>query len=331
MGEGDASIYVGTSSWTDPTLVKEADFYPRRSMSAEERLRYYAEQFPLVEVDATYYYPPTPQLAGLWTKRTPEHFRMDVKAYSLFTQHPTAPKSLWEDVAADVPEEYREKRSVYLSHLPQAAVDRAWEHFREALMPLHSAGKLGAVVFQFPPWFRPSRASREHLMTLPERLPDYQVAVEFRHGSWLREEDAERTLRFLEDLGLTYVCVDEPQGFDTSVPPVLAVTSDLAMVRFHGHNRENWEKKGITPAERFRYRYSEEELERWAPRIERLDENARETHVLMNNCYRDYGVRNAQQLATILAGVANARRQGVPSGSSRASEDEQPPLEGLSP
>lgn len=293
-------IYVGTASWTDPTLVRESDFYPRRSMSAEERLRFYAELFPLVEVDATYYFPPTAELAALWTERTPAHFRMDIKAYSLFTEHPTNPKSLWRDVHADIPEEHRSKRSLYLSHLPAAAVDRAWEHFRAALMPLHSAGKLGAVFFQFPPWFRPNRRSRDYLAGLRERLPDYDIGVEFRHGSWMQEGEGERTLRLLEEIGLSYVCVDEPQGFDTSVPPVLAATAPLAVVRLHGHNRETWEKKGITPAERFRYLYSEAELEAWAPRIQELMGSSQETHVLMNNCYRDYGVRNAQQLKAIL-------------------------------
>ncbi len=167
-------------------------------------------------------------------------------------------------------------------------------------MPLHSAGKLGAVFFQFPPWFRPSRRSRDYLASLQQRLPDYDIAVEFRHGSWMVDGEGERTLGLLEGLGLSYVCVDEPQGFDTSVPPVLAATAPLAVVRFHGHNRETWEKKGITPAERFRYLYSEEELEAWAPRIQELTASSQETHVLMNNCYRDYGVRNAQQLRAIL-------------------------------
>ncbi|MDP8971364.1 MAG: DUF72 domain-containing protein, partial [Actinomycetota bacterium] len=293
-------IRVGTASWTDKTLVKESDFYPRRSMSAEERLRHYAAIFTMVEVDATYYFPPTQELVGLWTRRTPTDFRMDVKAYSLLTHHPTSRRSLWEDVAAELVEDRREGPNVYLSHLPEAAVDRAWEHFREALMPLHSAGKLGAVFFQFPSWFRPGRASRAYLEQLPARLPDYRVAVEFRHGSWLGDDDRARTLGLLERLGLAYVCVDEPQGFESSVPPVLKVTTDLAVLRLHGHNRDTWQATGISPAERFRYLYGAEELAAWAPRVQELAADARETHVVFNNCYRDYGVRNARQLAELL-------------------------------
>ena len=302
-GRTNGQIRVGTASWTDPTLTKESDWYPKRSMSAEERLRFYASIFPLVEVDATYYHPPTEELAALWTQRTPQDFRFDIKAFALLTQHPTKPAALWEDVAAAVPDEHRDKKSIYLSHLPDAAADAAFEHFREALMPLHSAGKLGAVFFQFPQWFTNRRDNREYLDALPERLPDYQIAVEFRHASWMEGESAPKTLAQLERLGLAYVAVDEPQGFKSSVPPVVAATADLAVVRMHGHNTENWQRKGITAAERFKYLYSTEELQEWAPKVREVAGQARETHVLFNNCYRDYGVRNAKELADLLTGV----------------------------
>jgi uncharacterized protein YecE (DUF72 family) len=291
-------IRVGTASWTDPTLTRETAWYPRRSMSAEARLRFYAERFRLVEVDATYYYPPSPELTVRWTERTPADFLFDIKSFALFTGHPAKREALWPDVAADVSD--KGKHNVYLDHLPKVTIDRAWERFREALMPLHSAGKLGAVFFQFPPWFQPSRRSRMYIGELSERLPDYDLAVEFRHCSWLCEDERVRTLELLKRHGLAYVCVDEPQGFDTSVPPVLATTADLAVVRMHGHNQENWEKKNISTTERFRYLYSQQELEAWVPRIQGLASQARETHVVFNNCYRDYGVRNAAQLAALL-------------------------------
>ena len=294
------AIRVGTASWTDPTLTKEAHWYPKRSMSAEERLRFYASIFTMVEVDATYYHPPTEELAALWTERTPQDFRFDVKAYSLLTRHPTRPASLWPDVAEQLPAEHAEAKSVYLSHLPDAAVDLAFEHFRQALMPLHSAGKLGAVFLQFPQWFTNRRDNRAYLDGLPERLPDYQLAVEFRHRSWLEDDSAAKTLAQLERLGLAYVAVDEPQGFASSVPPVVAATADLAVLRLHGHNAENWQRKGITAAERFKYLYSESELRDWTPQVKELAVGAGETHVVFNNCYADYGVRNARQMAELL-------------------------------
>lgn len=270
-------------------------------MRAAERLQFYASIFPIVEVDATYYYPPTAETAGLWVQRTPADFSMSVKAYSLLTGHPTRPDSLWPEVGDQIPLEHREKRSVYLSHLPRAAVDAAWELFREALMPLHSAGKLGTVLFQFPRWFRPGRTNRETITELAGRLPDYDLSVEFRHGSWMAEKERGRTLALLEREGLSYVCVDEPQGFDSSVPPVVAATADIAVARFHGRNHATWEDPEVmTAAERFAYRYSTEELAGWVPHLRQLAGSARETHVLMNNCYRDDAVVNGRQLAGLL-------------------------------
>ena len=270
-------------------------------MSAEGRLRFYASVFPMVEVDATYYHPPTEELAALWVDRTPVDFRFDVKAYSLLTQHPTQPKSLWADIAEHIPPEHAGKKSLYLSHLPADLADEAFERFRVALMPLHSAGKLGAVFFQFPQWFTARRDNRTYLEALPGRLPDYQLAVEFRHASWLDEDTRNKTLSLLREAGLAYVSVDEPQGFTSSVPPIVAATADLAVLRMHGHNTENWQRKGITAAERFKYLYSTEELREWVPKVEELSSQVRETHVVFNNCYRDYGVRNAQELAGLLA------------------------------
>jgi uncharacterized protein YecE (DUF72 family) len=294
-------IRVGTASWTDRTLTRESDWYPKKSMSAKERLAYYASIFPLVEVDATFYHPPTERLATLWADRTPEDFRFDVKAYGLLTGHAVQRDSLWEDVAEALPEAHAGKRRVYLHHLPDDAAQRAFAAFVEALAPLGEAGKLGALFFQFPPWFTNNRDNRAYLDRLPERLPGQRVAVEFRHKSWMSERSRDLTLDQLERLGLAYVGVDAPQGFDTSVPPVTAVTQpELAVVRFHGHNADNWEREGISAAERFRYHYSQSELEEWAPRVRELAGEARETHVVFNNCYRDYGVRNAQDMKRLL-------------------------------
>jgi uncharacterized protein YecE (DUF72 family) len=294
------TLRIGTASWTDPTLTRDTDWYPRKSMSAEDRLKHYASIYTMVEVDATYYYPPTQDLAGKWVDRTPDDFRFDVKAFSLLTHHPAKVDAVWEEVVAALPSEHRDKRRVYLEHLPEEAVDRAFARFAEALLPLESAGKLGAVFFQLPPWFVASRDNRRYVESLPDRLPQYQLAVEFRHHSWLDDDTAPRTLELLERRGLAHVCVDGPQGFASSVPPVVAATADLAVVRFHGHNAETWEKKGISAAERFAYRYDTDELGAWAGRITDLREQAAETHAVFNNCYRDYGVVNARQFGQLL-------------------------------
>src|SRR5205823_14474053 len=169
-----ATLLAGTCSWTDATLVKETDWYPRKSMKAAERLAYYAAHYPIVEVDSTYYFPPTPELAAGWVERTPEGFTMNVKAWSLLTGHPTFPQSLWPDLQSEVRPEFRDKRSLYAKHLPPDTLEEAWDRFRHALMPLHSAGKLGAVLLQWPRWFTPKDANRELIVAARRRLPDYQ-------------------------------------------------------------------------------------------------------------------------------------------------------------
>ncbi len=297
---GDHVALVGSCSWTERTLVQDADWYPKKTMSAEERLRYYASQFPLTEIDSTYYAPPAEQQARLWAERTPDGFRFDVKAYSLLTGHPTRPKSLWRDLREQLPPETAEKRNIYASHLGADALDEAWRRFERALRPLHEAGKLGGVLFQYPPWFGPRRDNRAEIEGLRERLPDYRVLVEFRSPRWLAEErDRERTLEMLEEHGLVFVCVDAPKA--SGLPRLLAATNEeLAVVRFHGRSDSTWSDTSRSAAERFRYLYKKPELERLTTPIAELTQEARETHLLMNNCYRDYAVRNATDLRDLL-------------------------------
>ncbi|HZD81204.1 MAG TPA: DUF72 domain-containing protein [Actinomycetota bacterium] len=292
---------VGISSWTERTLVQKSDFYPSSARSAEARLKYYAAQFPIAEVDSTYYYPPSERNSVLWIERTPKDFTFNIKAYSLLTNHPTRRDSLYKDLAAELPDELRDKRNLYRDKMPQEIVDELWQRFRDALMPLHSAGKLGAVLFQFPQWFVIARGNKAYIEECKERLADFRLAIEFRHKSWMEERNREETLSFLSEHDLPFVCVDMPQGFDSSLPPIAAVTTDdLAVVRFHGRDPKAWTTKAETAAERFRYEYSEGELEEWVPRIEQLSQQARETHVIMNNCYRDFAVNNARQLGSLL-------------------------------
>lgn len=295
-----AEIKIGTCSWTDPTLTDTELFYPDTDMTAEERLVFYADHFPIVEVDSTYYAPPSERVAGLWVERTPDDFTFDVKAFRLLTQHPTPPKSLWKDFREKLAPEMLEKRNIYMRDLDRDLQAEAVQAFRSALMPLHSAGKLGVLLFQLPPYVYPNRGSFGYLKWVADQLEDFQLAIEFRNGRWLDDENMIDTLDFLERHSLAYVCVDEPQGFPSSVPPVVAVTAPVAEVRFHGRNTENWEKRGISAAERFRYDYPIEELKEWVPRIEMMAETADNLHALMNNCYSDYGIRSARDLGKLL-------------------------------
>lgn len=297
-----ARTLIGTCSWTDKTLLDSGAFYPPGTDTAEERLRYYADQFPIVEVDSTYYGPPSERVAGLWVQRTPPGFTFDIKAFRLLTQHPTPPRTLWKDLREELPPTLAEKRNLYARDLPREFVAEAFHRFTEALMPLHSAGKLGTILLQLPPYVGPSHGSFGYLAWAADQLSQFDVAVEFRQGTWMDEDHIDSTLRLLSDHQLSYVGVDEPQGFRSSVPPVTAVTAPIAQVRFHGRNSDNWERRGIEAAERFRYNYRREELQDWLPRIERLRQEADEVHLLMNNCYADYGIRSARMLAGLLEG-----------------------------
>ena len=294
-------VLIGISAWTEPTLIKEGTFYPPEANSAEERLRFYASQFPITEVDSTYYFPPSERNSELWIERTPQEFTFNVKAYSLLTGHPTKTESLYKEVREELPKELAEKRTVYPDKLPPEVVDEVWQRFHDALFPLHSAGKLGAVLFQFPQWFVISRRSKDYILECRDRLKDYRLAIEFRHKSWMEPRNQDETLSFLQEHDLPFVCVDMPQGFASSIPPLAAATAkDLAMIRFHGRNEDAWERRTKTAAERFDYDYSKRELGGWAPKIQELAGQVRETHVIMNNCYRDYAVKNARQLAALL-------------------------------
>ncbi|MGH3098738.1 MAG: DUF72 domain-containing protein [Streptosporangiales bacterium] len=284
-------IKVGTASWTDKTLLSSG-WYPEDAKTPEKRLAFYAGQFPLVEVDSTYYAPPSENVARSWVDRTPDGFTFNVKAFSLLTQHPTKPRALYKDLRPDT------TKNVYLKDFDEAAVDQVWERFLAALQPLHDAGKLGALLFQFPQWFPIGKRNKEYLLRCRERADPYRICVEFRNKTWLSEENRKETLDFCEKYALPYVCVDMPQGYTSSVPPVVTATADLSVLRFHGHS-DKWTSRNIY--ERFGYLYSKDEVRGWTSSVRDLADQAREVHALWNNCYSDYAQRNASQLVDALS------------------------------
>jgi uncharacterized protein YecE (DUF72 family) len=301
LREGKGEVRFGTASWTDPTMTAPGVFYPKGLSTAEERLRYYASQFPVVEVDATYYALPSKRTSESWVERTPEDFVFDIKAHALMTGQPTEVARLPKAIKEELPSELTEKKRIYRKDMPSELLDEVYRHFREALDPLIDSKKLGAIFVQFPKWVFPSNEARELILETRQRL-ELPIAVEFRHGSWFNEKNAERTIRFLQDNKIPYVAVDEPQGFKSSVPPVIFPTNDeLAVLRFHGRNKDNWEKKDIPPSERFRYLYDEDELADWTPKIAAIAKQTRQTHVVYNNCYSNYGTTNAREAARLLA------------------------------
>ena len=304
--ETQPAYRIGTASWTDPTLLA-AGFYPRTAKTAEARLRFYAEHFHTVEVDSTYYALPAERNARLWTERTPSDFRFNVKAFALLTQHPAETRALPAALKALLPAPAL--RQPRLSHPSNELLQRSFEMFRAALAPLRDTGKLGCILFQFPPWFVASTAHEAYIDFCRTRLPEDQLAIEFRHTSWFDERTVQ-TLDFLVARGLSLVSVDAPQASSIARPPFVA-TSDVAYVRLHGRNRRAWFQHSASAALRFDYLYSDPELRECAAALRRLQPIApgmpgpRVVYVIFNNCYADYGVRNARTMQSLLAGASS--------------------------
>jgi uncharacterized protein YecE (DUF72 family) len=293
-------ILVGISSWTEKTLIDSGRFYPASIKTSEARLRYYATQFPMVEVDSTYYAIPDEKTAGLWVNRTPDKFVFDVKAFRIFTHHPTMMAMLPSEIRQQIPMKLSSMRRFYYRDIPTEITNQLWRQFERSLLPLDSAGKLGVVLFQFPPWFMPSHENLEYLASCQEHLPQYRIAIEFRHFSWVNKYNFRRTFDFLKNNKLAYVCVDEPQGFKSSVPPVTEATTDIGVVRFHGRNTKVWDKPSGAASGRFNYLYSENELREWVPKIKEVASKTMHLHVVFNNCYDVKPVINARTMGLMV-------------------------------
>ncbi len=301
-------ILVGTCNWAD-----HAAFYPR-GVKPAERISYYANYFPIVEVDASFYRLMPPHNFELWAERTPDDFVFNVKAYRTLTRHG---------------ERYEAGKRHEADALELDPTDEDFRLFKESIQPLKAAGKLRAVHFQFPPWFTATDRNRQYLEVVREYFPDDLLAVEFRHKSWLAGEELDRTMEKLRELDAAYTAVDQPQLGSGSVPPVAEVTTPrLSVVRFHGRNYGSWYKKDArTSAERFDYLYSKDELAEWVPTIERLAHAANEVHVLMNNNRGNYAVVNARDVQLLLGQQPKLPDIEPSEGSPRAPKQGRLPLE----
>jgi len=270
-----ATVRLGTCSWADEGLLK--NWYPREVRTAEARLRHYAERFDTVEVDSPFYRLPTPETAARWAERTPEKFVFHAKASKEMTGH-----------------EETDSR------------ERTFAEFRESLAPLEASGKLRGVLLQFHPRVKKSPEALGDLRGVAELLAPLVPLIEFRHRSWMTEEERADTLAFLEQHGLAYVSVDSPRTRASNVMPrIAAATHEVAYIRFHGRNWKTWNKKTKTSGERFDWLYSREDLEDWVEPVAKLAEEAREVYAMFNNNRFDYAPRSAQVLRGLLdeAGV----------------------------
>jgi uncharacterized protein YecE (DUF72 family) len=195
--------------------------------------------------------------------------------------------------------------------MPRELRGELFRLFREAIEPMREAAKLGGILLQLAPYVVYREHSLEYLEWAQAQLPGHDLLVEFRHRSWLDDENRAATLAFLEQHGLTLVIVDAPRSEAKNlIPTVVAVTSPTAYVRFHGRNAATWNKRGGSAADRFDYLYPEEELTEWVEPMRELTARAENVYVLMNtNAHHDgvaQGPENARRLAQVL------RTHGIP-------------------
>jgi uncharacterized protein YecE (DUF72 family) len=150
---------------------------------------------------------------------------------------------------------------------------------------LRDTGKLGGILFQLPSYIVFKEHSLEYLTWAREQVGGDHMLVEFRHRSWLDDENLAETLSFLESIDAAYVTVDAPKSESAKnlVPTVPAVTAPVAYVRFHGRNLGTWNKRGGSAADRFDYLYSDDELAEWVPTLQELAGQAKEAYAFFNN------------------------------------------------
>jgi uncharacterized protein YecE (DUF72 family) len=281
-------IHVGTSGWHYPSGAGtwSGIFYPPRRPRGFDELAYYAEHFDTVEVNSTFYRMPEPDMSAAWVRRTPASFLFAIKLFQKFTH----------------PDMYLARDGVRDWDLSRADFDL----FRAGIEPLAAAGRLAAILLQFPPSFHAAEDTRAYLDWLLGGLAAYPSAVELRHRSWSDEPDATRAL--LAAHRAAWVLIDEPK-FSTSVrqPADAAIIpgAPLAYVRLHGRNGAQWWDHA-TSDDRYNYLYSPEELEPFADAARDASARARKVLVYFNNHFSSKAVANAavlkHQLGQLLPG-----------------------------
>ncbi len=297
-------ILTGTCSWTEKTLLQSGEFYPGDVKTAKDRLQYYARNFNTVEVDSSYYVIPDINTVSLWAGRTPENFLFHIKAYGALTGHGVNPGSLPRDMLRLLSEEDRYKRYIFIRN--KDIIKSLFTRFTDVLNPLVKAGKLGILIFQYPPWFRYSLSGLDYILTCKKFLKGLPLAVEFRHGSWLTPERAGSVFDFLKEHKITYITADEPQYGNLSTIPFLPqVTSDISYFRFHGRNKNNWLKKGIETSLRYDYFYTDNELKEFIKHLISSDRLAKKTFAMFNNCHGGFAIKDALRLNELIIETKN--------------------------
>ena len=257
-------LHFGVAGWDYPDW--EGVVYPDPQPRGFDRLEFLADFIDAVEINVTFYRQPDPAACRGWVRRLAAHpdFRLTAKLYRGLT-HPES--------------------------IDPGALAAEAARYREGVAPLFEAGRLGAVLAQFPHRLHDEPGARRHLEFIARALPGLPLVAEFRHRSW----DHEEALRFLHGLGVGFCNVDQP-ALKGALRPTGHVTSKVAYIRLHGRNAENWFKEHGPAWARYDYFYSEAELRPWVERAGRLAERAEEVFIIANNHYRGQAPANALML-----------------------------------
>jgi uncharacterized protein YecE (DUF72 family) len=263
------NIRIGTAGWSYPSGrgTWKGLFSPRKR---GDELSFYAEHFDTVEVNSSFYGPPTAATAKKWSERTPPGFEFALKLYQKFTHPEMFAKATGKDPF----------------DLTQADVDE----FRRGIAPLAEAGKLGPVVAQFPASFRSDAASRDYLAWLLEAFREHALAIELRHKSWSDERHATDDL--LASAGAALVQIDEPKFRDSIRQTFKPNVPGFFYMRLHGRNAATWWKHKAME-DRYDYLYSDDELKPIAEAVREAGRAAKKAYVYMNNHFAAKAVANA--------------------------------------
>jgi uncharacterized protein YecE (DUF72 family) len=253
-------IRVGTAGWSYPDW--KGQVYPKPQPRGFDPLTYLAQYFDAVEINSTFYRIPDPKMTRRWVERMAEHpaFRFTAKLWQGFTHEGQA--SAQDETA-----------------------------FRQAMAPLQDAGRLGAVLLQFPYRFHHTPANRRYLRRLAEAFGEYPLVLEIRHRSWDRAE----VYGFLEEIGIGFCNIDQPQ-VSYAIGLTRVVTSPVGYLRLHGRNAAAWFAEGSDAAARYDYRYPTEELQELVEAVEVISQRAREMYLITNNHFRGQAALNALEL-----------------------------------
>lgn len=267
-------IQIGLTGWGDHDSIYAAD------TKTHEKLQEYSSHFPVVELDSSFYAVQPIRNMEKWVKETPENFQFIVKAFHGMTGH-----------------DGEEKEN------PFETIAEMFQAFRESIEPLQRAGKLGAVLFQFPPKFDCTQEHVQYIRYCKKQMKDIPVALEFRNQSWYEERFQQQTLDFMKQEGWIHAIADEPQAGVKSVPFVPLVTvKDKTIIRLHGRNVHGWNYSGNANWRKVRYlyEYSEKELTAIAEEVKRLEKQCNEVIILFNNNSGRHAAGNAKQLQQML-------------------------------